>query len=336
MIATLVLVSTYELPPQPERNDAPPRPSQGSMSKLEPDETMVKSMSVGGAGTGGVIVVEGSDDEAVEQVPTGTSTIPFFPKSITLPSQKSSTTSTLPSGTGDANETYQLIGLGIRTVSFLSIQVYVVGLYIATSDVATLQSRMVHKATGVEAASTLVAGEREDLRKMLLDPEGSERIWDEVLRKGGLRTVLRIVPTRKTDFGHLRDGFVRSITSRSQGRRRGEGSQESYEDEGFGKAVGDFKAVFSGGGMRGSGVSKGKVLLLVRESNGNLAAWVEGDKKGMFARMGDVRDERISRLVWLGYLAGKEVASDDARKSIVEGVMEFVERPIGTVETQVV
>jgi hypothetical protein len=49
-----------------------------------------------------------------------------------------------------------------------------------------------------------------------------------------------------------------------------------------------------------------------------------------------VRDERVARLVWLGYLAGGTVASEGARRSVVEGVMELVERPIGTVETQVV
>jgi hypothetical protein len=49
-----------------------------------------------------------------------------------------------------------------------------------------------------------------------------------------------------------------------------------------------------------------------------------------------VEDERVSRALWLNYLAGKKVASEPARKNIVEGIMEFVERPIGTVAAQVV
>ncbi|KAJ4856645.1 chalcone isomerase like domain-containing protein [Trichoderma breve] len=52
--------------------------------------------------------------------------------------------------------------------------------------------------------------------------------------------------------------------------------------------------------------------------------------------MGTVEDERLSRLLWLNYLAGSKVASEPARESIIEGVMEFVERPVGTVATQVV
>jgi hypothetical protein len=51
--------------------------------------------------------------------------------------------------------------------------------------------------------------------------------------------------------------------------------------------------------------------------------------------LGEVQDERISRAVWLNYLAGKSVASEPARASIVDGIMEFVERPVGTVATQV-
>ena len=194
--------------------------------------------------------------------------------------------------------------------------------------------------------------EKETLRQWLLDPQKSEEVWDEVLREvgpgGGVRSVLRIVPTRNTDFAHLRDGWVRGITGRSQARERereaGKREGEIYADEAFGEAVGVFKSVFGGAGRKG--VDKGKVLLLERDAKGVLGAWVEeagkksqvgeSKKENGWIRMGEVRDERISRLVWLGYLAGKNVASEAARKSVVEGVVELVERPVGTVEAQVV
>lgn len=333
----MVLVSTYEIPAKPDKNDAPPNGRRSGYGKGEP--------VVGGV-TGGLEIrtagegTEGDKNKIeIEQVPTGTSTIPYFPRTITLPTTTPTTTSpALPAGIGAADTTYQLVGLGVRTVSFLSIQVYVVGLYIATSDIATLQGRLVKHAAGTDGASTLVAGERERLREMLLDAEGSTRVWDEVLKEGGVRSVLRIVPTRNTDFAHLRDGWVRGITARSQGRTRGEGLLERFEDEGFGKAMADFKAVFSGAGRKG--VGKGKVLMLERGGRGELVGWVEGEAgkeqaEGDFLQLGEVQDERVGRLVWLGYLAGKSVASEGARRSVVDGVMEFVERPVGTVETQV-
>jgi len=312
------------------------------------------------AGSGEEMEIDKAKGEEVEQIPTGTSTVPFFPCTITLPISTTTTSAALPAGIGAADATYQLVGLGIRTVSFLGIQVYVVGLYVAVSDISTFQAQLVKHAASTEGASTLVTGEREDLKSMLLDAEGSARVWGDVLRTGGLRSVWRIVPTRNTDMAHLRDGWVRGITARSQGvvggSLRGEGEQqrERFDDEGFGEAVGEFKTVFSGAGRKG--VGKGKVLLLERTAEGGLRAWVEGERsepdtgsaeagvgnsrekgepQGNFVKLGEVKDERIGRLVWMGYLAGKNVASEGARRSVVDGVMEFVERPVGTVETQV-
>lgn len=255
-----------------------------------------------------------------DEVPTGTSTVPTFPRTIEIAGETDVK--------GEALE-YQLVGLGIRTVSFLSIQVYVIGLYVATEDIAALQQAMVRQIDGV--ATTLIKGEKEKLKGMLLDPVEGERIWDKVLRKEGLRSVVRIVPTRNTDFNHLRDGWVRGISGRVQ-RAQAAGEKE-YDDKQFGVTMQDFKNIFSGGRKS---VPKGKTLLLVRGTKGGLEVlFDDGEGKGL-EKIGELQDERISRQIWLGYLAGKTVSSEGARKSIVEGIMDFVERPIGTVATQVI
>ena len=344
------MITTYAIavnwtPPLPDKNDSP-RPSD-----FEEGVPIVGGVTgsaevrrKGDADTLGTGAGGDEQQEKADKVYTGTSTVPYFPRTVTIPaSKKPSTSPALPAGTGSENEEYHLIGLGIRTVSFLSIQVYVVGMYIAVSDIATLQQRLTRKTTESDTATALVPSEKEKLKGMLLDAQMSEEVWDEVLRDGGIRTVLRIVPTRGTDFGHLRDGWVRSITARSQARAKKaaaagqpgtETKSESFEDEQFGDAMALFKSIFGGKGKRGLG--KGKALMLERDGRGTLAAWIEGDAPGTFFKMGEVKDERISRLVWLGYLAGKSVASEGARQNIVEGIMEFVERPVGTVETQVV
>lgn len=54
-----------------------------------------------------------------------------------------------------------------------------------------------------------------------------------------------------------------------------------------------------------------------------------------YISLGTVTDERISRLIVMGYLAGKDVSSEGARQNIVKGVMGLVERPAGTIETKV-
>jgi hypothetical protein len=283
------------------------------------------------------------DEEGREIVPTNNSTVPYFPRTIALPSYSSTSPETLPSSgtpsdgspraavlapgspasppTSTTTE-YTLVGLGVRTVSFLSIQVYVVGYYVATSDIASLQSALVKKVNPM--ATTLIPGEKDDLRNALLDPVEGEETWSELLDRGiPARSVFRVVPVRDTDFHHLRDGFVRAIQANHTSTGPG--------DDGFGEAVRDFRALFN----RGS-VPKRNEMLLMRDGSGRLHIAYDDGKKGGSKLLGTVEDAQLSKALWLNYLAGKKVASEPARKSIVEGIMEFVERPVGTVATQVV
>jgi len=263
---------------------------------------------------------------AVETVETGTSSVPSFPKMITL-SEGNEGSDAMPV---QGEQDYQLIGLGIRTVSFLSIQVYVVGMYIAVPDIATLQERLIRTQDPV--ATTLVPGEKGKLREALLDAVKSEDIWNEVLKDGNIRTVFRIAPTRNTDFSHLKDGFLRQITAKSQHFAANRNDQ-SFSDEAFGQSVDQFKVLFSSAPRKT--LPKGEVLLLSRDAKGRLQAYYE-DPKGNRTKFGNIGDERISRLVWLQYLSGKTPSSEGARKSVVDGVMEYVERPVGTVAGQVI
>lgn len=262
------------------------------------------------------VVVQSKDgnSEASDQIATGTSTIPTFPRVIEYADVEGE------NWKQEGLLEYQLMGLGVRTVSFLGIEVYVVGIYVATDDIATLQQRLIRKIDPV--ATTLVAGEKENLKQQLLDGERSEQIWNEVLKDGGIRTVIRIVPCRNTNFHHMRDAWVRALKARAQK------SPDEYSDESFGLSVQQFQVMLSGGG-----VHKGKEMLLGRGKKGDLSVWFEEGRSAR--RLGGLEDERISRAVWLNYLGGKSVASEKARASVVDGVMEFVERPVGTVATQV-
>jgi len=203
----------------------------------------------------------------------------------------------------------------------LGIQVYVVGIYIATDDIAELQAKLIRHIT--PTGSTLVAGEKEKLKSMLLHPEQGYEIWDDILRTSSIRSCVRIVPVRNTDFHHMRDAWVRLVTSKAQTNKA------EYGDERFGLAVSHFKQLFAKGS-----IPKGREILLNRNEKGKLAIWYDDGKQGP-KRLGDVEDERIGRAVWLNYLAGKSVASEPARRSTVDGLIEFVERPIGTVATKI-
>ncbi len=203
----------------------------------------------------------------------------------------------------------------------------------AVSDLARLQECMV-RSISTREATTLVGREKDDLSRMLADAKGSEQIWGDILKQDGIKTVLRIVPTRSSGFGHLRDGWVKGIAAR--------GKKEKFDDEDFVNALGKFKSIFGGTGMKGLEIGKG--LLLARGGDGALRVCLEKANSDVgasrngdaMALMGIVKDERISRLLWLGYLAGGSVASEEARRSVADGVMEIVERPRGTLETRVI
>ncbi|KAE9993613.1 hypothetical protein EG327_004134 [Venturia inaequalis] len=261
---------------------------------------------------------DGETGQDIELVETGTSTIPHFPKTIHLPST---------SGNRDDTE-YTLLGLGIRTVSFLSIQVYVVGFYIQTSSLPTLQQTLIKRINPL--ASSLVSTEKQDLRTLLLAGASSYELWDDILsdKTLNLKTAFRVVPTRNTDFAHLRDGFVRGITARTQ-VAKAQGNSP-FEDESFGAAMRDFKALMQGKGS----APTGSVLVLTRDGDGALGL-VYQDKKGAVQDFGSVGDERIARLLWLVYLGGENVSSEAARRGVVEGIIDVVSRPLGSVETKV-
>ncbi|KAF4457366.1 hypothetical protein F53441_695 [Fusarium austroafricanum] len=266
------------------------------------------------------------DEDGHEVVPTGNKTVKLFPRTLEVDNVGAAghVAGPIAAAVTDKQGTeFTLVGLGTRTVTFIGIEVYVVGFYVATQDVEKLQRYLVKKINPL--ATTLIPSEKEDLRKALQDPVEGEETWNQILKDAGCRSAIRIAPVRDTDFPHMRDGLVRAIQHRSS-------HNPEFNDEQFGDAMKHFKVLF----QRGL-VAKKNDLLLVRDAAGKMTiTYNDGTrKKPLKTVLGSVDDERVSRLLWLNYLSGKKVASEEARKNIINGVMEFVERPVGTVATQV-
>ncbi|KAJ4476677.1 chalcone isomerase, partial [Lentinula aciculospora] len=93
--------------------------------------------------------------------------------------------------------TLSLVGVGVRTVSFLRIQVYSVGFY-ADLNNANLKF------------------------EPTMTPDDKIR---EIVNTCACE--IRIVPTRNTSYSHLRDAFIRAITARLRdGRKNGTTTEE--------------------------------------------------------------------------------------------------------------
>ncbi|KAK6429030.1 Altered inheritance of mitochondria protein 18 mitochondrial [Oleoguttula sp. CCFEE 5521] len=302
-----------------------------------------KEVKVLGRGEGKKILakVEGEEGE-VELVETGTSSVPHFPRTIRIPAAA-------------GEEQYTLLGLGIRTVSFLSIQVYVAGMYVRTADLSKLQAQLIHTVNPM--ASTLIPSEQESLRTALLDPTRSAELWQSILSASPeIHTAWRVVPTRNTDFAHLRDGWVTGIGKRTAEARQLAAAAPAlpagqvkaisqYEAEDFGLAMKGFMSLFAGGKA-----PKGSVMILSRKGNGVLDVWFQekapsgapdessvakAGSKTEVKLLGSVGDDRISRLIWMNYLGGEKVSSEAARKGVAEGCVTFAGRPVGSGEGMV-
>ncbi|KAI0076277.1 hypothetical protein K474DRAFT_1663261 [Panus rudis PR-1116 ss-1] len=135
------------------------------------------------------------DDVTVDQA-----TSIAFPNTLRIPSK-----APLP--------TFKLVGVGVRTVSFLGIKVYSVGFY---ADLDNPKLNIPKSAS----------------------PE--EKI-DHIVRNSAC--VMRIIPTRSTSYGHLRDGFIRALQARMVlCRQRGTLSQE--EEAAAQSPLRKFKSMF--------------------------------------------------------------------------------------------
>ncbi|KAI9833005.1 MAG: hypothetical protein M1819_003837 [Sarea resinae] len=327
ILLTWLIVANSDL----DRNDAAP---EDTMAKLDR----------------GTPVISGAEKDAEEEkdvVATGSKHIPYIPRTLTLPLSTPTSTTGAPTSSSSApatqtSESYSLLGHGIRTVSFLGIQVYIAGLYISAPSLSALHSTLIDAATPTEtSATTLVGPEKDALRSRLLDADGSEEVWGRVLRDSGAKMVLRITPTRNTDFHHLRDAWVRAVTSRTQKALQaagGHGAVTEFDDDKFGAAMAEFKRIFGGGARKN--VPKAKSLLLVRDgSSGVLQVLYDGSSTPQGAQahvdelveLGRIEDERVGRALLLHYLAGPKVATEELRANVVNGVMDVVERPVGTV-----
>lgn len=222
---------------------------------------------------------------------------------------------------------YVLLGHGIRTVSFLRVQVYVVGLYIHVEDLPLLGKRL-------GALSTLSPPPGPGASPPSPPPSPSPAnaapaprdFYAQTLTTAPVRTALRIVPVRNTDWGHMRDGFVRAILA----NQTPPGSAPS--DDRFAAELGRFKALFAPAPTVPRAVPSGVPIYLLRGKEGELRVLYdaagkgglvglgggEKEKEGETQGQGVVRDGRVTGALWEGYIGAGKVASEEMRGRVWE------------------
>ncbi|KAI8327838.1 chalcone-flavanone isomerase [Choanephora cucurbitarum] len=182
------------------------------------------------------------------------------------------------------NEWKRLIGLGVRTVTFLKMNVYVIGMYMKKDDIEALKSLEGWK--DFEQAAFL---ETSELAESLLEQP--------------YEISLRLVPARATNTQHLRDGFLRLLMQ----RMKDQSMTEEEEREAL-KAMQEFKSNFVS-----MNVKKNSEFIFTKTKEGGLRMSYEGKD------WGTVENAWLAKNFVMSYLEPNAPSSEAALHDIALG-----------------
>ncbi|UZJ52617.1 hypothetical protein CBS101457_001937 [Exobasidium rhododendri] len=240
--------------------------------------------------------------QQADNIRVDASTSQSFP--IILPTP----TTTLPT---TCNE-LRLIGLGVRTVSFLRVKVYVAGLYVDSNALKRLEN--IEGWKGYEK-DWMMKGHGEISGEKLV----------AALLDRGITCAIRIIPVRPTDFSHLRDGFVRAIQGRAKLARKQSHLSES-SDEALAVSLQALKEAFPRTSLpKGQPLdlfftpsSSGAGLDLTLEEGGKVLGIVESPRGSDESQYG------VARQLMLAYLADKDEISKPFKESVALGFEQVI------------
>lgn len=185
-----------------------------------------------------------------------------------------------------------LLGLGVRTVSFLRVKVYSLGIY---ADESAQRALLAIENVKEKLATTATPDN---------DQLVGEKLMESVIKQSSF--AVRIIPVRNTDFGHLRDGFIRAVQARMKAVQI-----DAEEAQQVNESLQTFKSYFPS-----SKVPKGNDLTLTKTSTGDLILSYNGDTLGKL----DSRNPGvafISTQLLLAYFADKNPISSKAKNSVI-------------------
>ncbi|BFZ57146.1 Altered inheritance of mitochondria protein 18 mitochondrial [Savitreella phatthalungensis] len=180
---------------------------------------------------------------------------------------------------------FELVASGTRRVTFLSIRVYNVGIYIAAEHALRVRELVRERAHL----------RNEDVKEFLLHPEHGTQAIQSI--SANVKMMVRIVPVRDTDIAHMRDGFVRGISARI----------EPQTD-----ALVAFKEFFPNPRMKLPTTSVMQLISLPGNP-GRLALEIDGHDYGTYTGPRALLDGLIGT-----YCSGSKVASEEMRQEFVE------------------
>lgn len=199
-------------------------------------------------------------------------------------------------------EPMRLVGLGVRTVSFLAVKVYVAGFY---ADPRVLRALRVIPGWSNNLSKQNFLSDHTPLKDE--DDIRGESLFRNLL-SAPANFAIRIAPVRPTDFTHLRDGFCRSLTARVQLAHKS-GKITQADLEGASESISIFRSFFP----TGVSVPKGKALHLIRTADQTLVVEYDGKK------LGELNNQVIANELLLAYFADQDPISLKFKESVADG-----------------
>lgn len=192
---------------------------------------------------------------------------------------------------------FKLLGYGMRAVTFLGINVYGIGIYLANADVTKVKKTLTSEASDDSVSAALSK------------PEASTELIGKLL-DDHVRFAARICPVRNTDFTHLKDGLIKSILAHPMSK-----SGSPVRDQ-VGKGLEQLREVFQG--HKGS-VPKNHVLWLEILQDGKLSISYQNTKDHTLKTLGQVNEPLVGKVLFLQYMSGSKPLSEPLRKSCNQG-----------------
>ncbi|KAI5961297.1 AIM18 [Candida margitis] len=204
-----------------------------------------------------------------------------------------------------SSEPFELVGHGVRSVTFIGFKVYGIGIYIAQQDIP--KTIKILKDFSINNPVLPDDDSLVGVAKAIIDnPSESDQVAYDML-DNGVRFLARLSPVRNTDFNHMKDGLIKSILS---------GHQDKDTKQQLNEGLDELRQIFTK--VRGS-VPKNDILVLEMLHNGGLGLSYVNQKSGEVKPMGIVTNPLIGKTLMWKYLSSTKPLSESLRESCTTG-----------------
>ncbi|CAI4039571.1 hypothetical protein SMKI_08G2400 [Saccharomyces mikatae IFO 1815] len=241
-----------------------------------------------------------------------TDAFPSYTESVQVDSSVSDFPLTIDALNFPVSTTFKLLGYGQRHVTFLRFKVYALGLYLAENDknlvANTLNEAYLHKYfLEVDDSKTT----KENLARFLRQDDSKSVMMIDDLLDSGMRMLAKITPVRNTDFKHLKEGLVKTISKHPDVINNKETLENGLEE---------LNKAFS----RKGSVRKNDDLIIELLANGSMQFSYHDSKTNEFEVMGVVNNQLVGKFLFSQYLSGNRSPSPQAKKTAIDKLVTLL------------